>query len=212
MTAVPPALVAILPPMVQLPSEASDSGNRRPAASRRLLDPCQRDAGLDVHGQPVRVDGADAVEPPGRDDAARCPPRRGSGRRRGRCCRPAARSPCRSRRRAARIAATSAVAAGPQHQRRPATIFIAPLGQVGRLVGGIAQRVALADDGGEAIDEEGARRVGMSGGRGGREAELAHGLGRDRLGRRRDRDASPRLVRPGRSSVASWLSSSEGGM
>ena len=55
----PPALVDRLPPMVQEPSEASDSGNRRSTLSAASCDLLQGHAGLDDHGVGCGVDLAD---------------------------------------------------------------------------------------------------------------------------------------------------------
>ena len=61
-TAVPPALVDRLPPIVQLPSEASDSGKQQAGRRGRLLDRRQRHAGLDGDRGIGGVEGAHPIE------------------------------------------------------------------------------------------------------------------------------------------------------
>ena len=68
MTVTPPALVETLPPIVQVPSAASDSGNRRSAASGRGLRLGERHARLADHHLGVRIDLANALESSGRED------------------------------------------------------------------------------------------------------------------------------------------------
>jgi len=58
---VPPALVARLPPIVQLPSAARLSGNRNPACSAAALQVLQNAAGFGGDGQIGRIDGAHCV-------------------------------------------------------------------------------------------------------------------------------------------------------
>ena len=56
---------------MQVPSEASESGNRRSAPSRRGLRLRERHAGLDDHGVGERIDFAHAIHPPQRQDDRR---------------------------------------------------------------------------------------------------------------------------------------------
>ena len=101
-TAVPPAFVDRLPPIVQLPSDASDSGNSIPRLGGRSLRLGKRCARLDRHRRVRDVDrrgpGSCAIAK-ARSHHPRSP---ALPLRTGSCCRLAGRSARRFRRRAAR--------------------------------------------------------------------------------------------------------------
>ena len=127
-TAVPPALVDRLPPIVQLPSAASDSGNMRPAsaaacctarAARRL----RRSASRWRHRRRARGSSARAKA------RSRCPGHPAWRRRIGRCCRPAATIGTPSSAQARTTAATSLGAAGPHDRQRAPVVAAAPVGR-----------------------------------------------------------------------------------
>ena len=122
------------------------------------------DAGLDGHRVAGRIDRADAVEPRQRDDDLVAALGRGSGRRRGRCCRPAARSASASRWRAS---------GSPRLRRR----------EPGRSTSGVApvEAVARLDQiGRDRLRRRGARwarRRWRRSGRGGARRRRIHGAG-----------------------------------
>jgi hypothetical protein len=138
--------------MVQLPSAPSDSGNSR---STSLLRDLQHHAGLAGHGVRRRVDVADLIHPPHRDhhlavmrglaadEASVAALRHQRDSVLGR--KPADRGDLGGR-------------ARPQHQRRSSVKQVALLGEVRRDVGGIGDRVFVADNFAETRDQFGRER------------------------------------------------------
>ena len=90
-TAVPPALVPRLPPIVQVPSDASESGNRRSAPSAAS---CARSRVTPASTVMVSESGSTSRMRSMResDSTISSPPSNGICRRQGRYCRPGARS------------------------------------------------------------------------------------------------------------------------
>ena len=138
--------------MVQLPSAPSDSGNSRSTSRGALLGDLQHHAGLAGHGVGRRIDLADFVEPPQRDDdfaIMRGLPADQAGVAALRHQRDAVlagkladRGDFRGRTRA-------------QHQRRMAVKQVAFFGGVRRDVGGVGHRIFVADDCAELGDQFG---------------------------------------------------------
>ena len=126
----PPALVAMLPPIWQLPSDGRLSGNRRLTPVGRGLRFGERQARLNCHRVAGRLDRAHALEPT--DATAGSRPASGSARRRARYCRPAARPGMPRSFASARICDTCSRRAGPQHDGRAPLVHVAPLAQIGR--------------------------------------------------------------------------------
>ena len=107
----PPALVAMAPPTVAESRLAKSSGRVEPGVPGVPAPAGQRDAGAGRHLQRAGVDGAERVEPAGRQHDHR-PPRGARRRRRARCCRPAARPAAPAVGARPSTAATSSVSAG----------------------------------------------------------------------------------------------------
>ena len=148
----PPALVERLPPIWQLPSEASESGKSRSASSAAARAAASDHARLDRHGVAGRIDVADAVEARQRqDDLAAAQvgdlPADQAGiaaLRHDR--RPRLVGEFQDRRHLGGRA-------GPEHHRRPPEELVAQLDEKGRHRLALAKRVAVADDGGETVEE-----------------------------------------------------------
>ena len=138
--------------MVQLPSAPSESGNSRFCVGGGLLRLDQHDAGLAGHGVGGRVDLADAVHALEREQDLAVVRRLPADQ--------AGVAALRHDRRAGLVRELEdggdlGGRARPQHHRRAAVIEPAILDQVGLDIVRVGERVALADDGGEAGEEFG---------------------------------------------------------
>lgn len=128
--------------MVHEPSEAQRQRKQRARFLRLLLHAQQRQPGLDRHRHRRRIDFAHAIHALQRQENLVLPTRPApeSGRRRGRCCRPAARRRRSSARRASGCRRPPASSREKHDAARLSVEQFARLGEIERSVAGVGER------------------------------------------------------------------------